>query len=103
MKTRKNRSKRSNAVKARDLCIMAVAVMIEQYTIIAHNLRYDRKEILAFAQAVARLGEKARSEKHLAELIEVLDEEMMQQGVPLDKRGTQLLKRVVKASSPDGD
>lgn len=99
----KRTNKKSNAVKARELCIMAVAVMIEQYTIIAHNLRYDRKEILAFAQAVARLGESARNAKHLALLIEALDEQMMQQGVPLDKRGTQLLKRVVRASLPEGD
>ena len=58
-------------------------------------MRYSRKEISAFAEAVARLGEKARNEKHLAELIEALDDEMAQQGVPLDKRGMQLLKRVL--------
>jgi hypothetical protein len=97
------RRKDSNAAKARELCIKAMAVIIGEYTEIAQNLGYNRKEISAFAEAVARLGEKARNEKHLAELIEALDNEMVQQSVPLNKRGTQLLKRVLKASLSDGD
>lgn len=103
MKTRTKNSKKSNAPKARELCIKAVAVIIGEYTGIARNLDYNRKEISAFAEAVARLGEKARNEKHLAGLIDALDDEMVQQWVPLNKRGTQLLKRVVTGSLPDGD
>jgi hypothetical protein len=49
------------------------------------------------------LSENARGRKHLAQSIEALDEEMAQQGVPLDKRGTQLLRRVLAGSEPDGD
>jgi len=80
MGTRKNSGKKSNVVKARERYIMALAVMIEEYTLIAHSLSYSRKEIWAFAQAVARLGESARNAKHLAEFIETLDDEMAQQG-----------------------
>lgn len=99
----KNRNKQFNRAKARELCIMAVAVMIEEYTLIAHSLCYNRKEISAFAEAVALLGEKARSQKHLAQLIETQNEQMTQQGLPLDKRGTQLRKRVRNGSLPEGD
>lgn len=102
MARRNIRSNQSSSAKARDLCIKVVAFMIEEYTLVAKDLCYNRKEISAFAEAVARLGEKARSKKHLLELIDRLGDEMVQQGVPLDKWGTQLLKRV-KASSPDGD
>lgn len=103
MKQHKNRTKKSNASKARELCIKAVAVMIEDYTEITRNLRYDRKEITAFAEGVARLSETARNQKHLAALIEGLDEQMAEQRVPLDERGTQLLKRVLKGDLPDLD
>lgn len=99
----KRTNKKSDAVKARELCIMAVAVMVEEYTLIAHSLRYNRKEMSAFAEAVALLCERAGSQKHLAHLIEALDEQMAQQGVPLDKRGTQLRKRVLNGSLPEGD
>lgn len=102
MRVRKNGSRKSSTAKALELCIKVVAVIIEEYTLVANDLGYNRKEILAFAEAVARLGEKARSEKHLAELIDRLDDEMLQQRVPRDQWGTQLLNRVVKASS-DGD
>lgn len=99
----KNRNKQFYRAKARGLCIKAVAVIIREYTMIAADLRYNRKEISSFAEAVALLGEKDRSEKRLAELIEVLDDEMAQQRVPLNKRGTQLLKRVRNGSLPEGD
>jgi hypothetical protein len=100
---RKKGSNKSNAAKGLELCIKVAAVIIGEYTFIAHNLRYSRKEISAFAEAAARLGQIARDEKHLAEFLDALDYEMIQELVPLDKRGTQLLKRVLRGSLPEID
>ena len=99
----KNRKKKFNASKARENCTKAVAVMIEDYTEIGLNLRYDPNEITAFAEGVARLSETARDQKHLAALIEGLDAQMVDERVPYDERGTQLLKRVLKGDLPDLD
>jgi hypothetical protein len=99
----KNRSKKSNAAKGLELCIKVVAVIIREYTEIALNLGYDRKEISAFAEAATRLGQIARDEEHLAELLDALDYEMVEQKVPLNKRGTRLLKRVLRGLLPDVD
>jgi hypothetical protein len=103
MKKGKNRSKKSNAAKGLELCIKVVAVIIREYTEIARNLGYDWKEISAFAEAAARLGQIARDEEHLTELLDALDYEMIQELVPLDKRGTRFLKRVLRGSLPDID
>jgi hypothetical protein len=100
---RKNSTNKSNAAKGLELCIKVVAVILTEYTEIARNLGYSRKEILAFAKAAARLGQIARGEKHLAELLVALDYEMIHDLVPLEKRGTQLLKRVLRGSLPDID
>jgi hypothetical protein len=103
MRKRKNGSKKSNAAKGLELCIKVVAVIIEDYTEIARVLGYDRKEIRAYAEAAARLGQIARSGKHLAELLYALDCELEDQRVPLDERGTGLLKRVSRGRLPDVD
>jgi hypothetical protein len=100
----KKRIKNSNLPKELQLCIKVAAVIIGEHTLIAHDLRYSQKEISAFAEAVTRLGQISPDEKHLAELLEALDYEMAQVApVPLDKRGTQLLKRVLRGSLPDID
>ena len=101
MRKGKNRSKKSNAAKARELCIKVVAVIIREYTEIALNLDYDRKEISAFAEAAARLGQIARDGEHLAGLLDALDYEMIEQRVPLNKRGTNLLKLALSGPPPE--
>ena len=103
MKQSKKRSKKSNAAKGLELSVKVAAVIIGEYTEIAHNLGYNRKEISAFAEAASRLGQIARNEKHLAELLDALDYQMVQERVHLDKRGTGLLKRVLKGGVPDVD
>ena len=85
------------------MCIKVVAVIIREYTEIALNLGYDRKEISAYAETAARLGQIAHDEKHLAELLDALDYKMVEQRVPLNKRGTRLLKRVLRGLLPDVD
>ena len=101
MRKGKNRSKKSNAAEARELCIKVVAVIIWEYTEIAHNLGYDRKEISAFAEAAARLGQIARDEEHLTELLAAFDYEMIEQRIPLKKRGTNLLKLALSGPPPE--
>jgi len=101
MKKGNNRNKKSNAAKGLELCIKVVAVIIREYTEIAMNLGYDWKEISAFAEAAARLGQIARDEEHLTELLDALDDELAQQEVPLNKRGTNLLKRALSGSLPE--
>ena len=86
MKKGKNRSKKTNAAKPLELCIKVVAVMCREFSEIGLNLDYDQTEISAYAEALARLGESARDEEHLTELLYALDEELAQQGVPLNKR-----------------
>ena len=103
MKKNKKHSKKSNSAKELELCIKVAAAIISEYTAVDRSLDYDRKEILAFAEAAARLGRVARNDEHLAELIVGLDFEMVQETVHLDKRGTGLLKRVLKGRVPDAD
>lgn len=101
MRKGKNSSKKSNAAEARELCIKVVAVIITEYTEVALSLGYDRKEISAFAEAAARLGQIARDEEHLTELLHALDYEMLEQRVPLNERGTNLLKRALSEPPPE--
>lgn len=103
MGTRKNGSRKSSAAKARKLCVMALAVIIDEYAGFAYDLGYEPREISAYAQAVARLAETARSKKHLTELLFALEAEIAEQRVPLDKRGTELLKLVLRGTLPGAE
>ena len=68
MRKGKNRSKKSNAAKGLEVCSKVVAVIIREYTEIALDLGYDWKEISAFAEAAARLGQIARDKEHLTSI-----------------------------------
>lgn len=103
MKKRSNRSQKTTAPKELQLCMKVAAVLCTEYSLIGHNLCYDRKEISAFTQGLARLGQIARDEEHLAELLDALHYEMGQELVPFSKWGTDLLKRVLKGGLPDVD
>jgi len=96
MKATKQHNKKVSVANARKLCIMALSVMIDEYTGFAYDSRYDQKEITAYAKAVTRLAETARSKKHLTELLFALEAEIADDWVPLDERGTELLRRVSK-------
>jgi hypothetical protein len=47
------------------------------------------------------LGQIASDEEHLTELLAALDNEMIEQRVPLKKRGTNLLKLALSEPPPE--
>ena len=96
MKQGKKRSKKSNVPKKLQLCINVAAVICSEYPDIGRHVSFDRTEILAFAEAVARMAQIARGEKHLGRLLYALDWERAEEGVPLKQWGTDLLKRVLE-------
>lgn len=57
MKQGNKKNQESRNARARETCTKALAVIIEDYTEIARSLRYDPKEMTAFAEGAARLTE----------------------------------------------
>jgi len=93
MKKGNNRNKKSSAAKELK-CIKVPAMLCSEYMWMAHA---------NYAEAAARLGQIAQDEKHLAELLDALDYEIGQRRVPLDERGSDLLKRFGRGPLPDVD
>ena len=85
-------TKKWNDPEELKLSIKVDAILCTEHMWMAHA---------AYADAAVRLRRIAQDDKHLAELLDVLDHEIVRIRLPLNQRGTGLLKRLGRGPLPD--